>query len=346
VAEPGSDFSNHDASPSAMGVATRLACARAKREGIDVDSLLRKVGLTRHQVDDPSTRLNVNSQIRFLELAAASLNDELLGFHLAQTFDLRLMGLLYYVLASSEVLEEALRRGARYGALANEGIALKYRQGRNVGIRFEYVGVARHSDRHQIESLMVTLVRTCRQLTKRHLQPLQVSFTHRRGGDTSEFKTFFGRDVMFGAAVDEVAFARSTRQLPVVGADPYLNALLLKYCEQALATRTTNRNSFGSSVENAIAVLLPHGNARVGEVASKLGVSRRTLARRLSSEGLNFAGVMQRLKADLAKRHLADESLSISEVAWLLGYQDPSAFTHAFKRWTGSPPRTLRQSSI
>jgi AraC-like DNA-binding protein len=342
----GSGFSNRAASPSAMGVVTRLACARARQEGVEVNSLLKKAGLTRQQVDDPSTRLDVNSQIQFLELAAATLKDELLGFHLSQAFDLRLMGLLYYVLASSEVLEEALRRGARYSRLANEGIALGYYQGRNVGIRFEYVGVARHSDRHQIESLMVTLVRTCRQLTNRHLQPIQVSFTHRRGGDTSEFKTFFGRDVRFGAAVDEVTFARSTRQLPVVSADPYLNALLLKYCEQALATRATNRSSFGSSVENAIALLLPHGNARAGEVANKLGVSRRTLARRLSSEGLNFAGVMQRLKADLAKRHLADESLSISEVAWLLGYQDPSAFTHAFKRWTGSPPRTLRQSSI
>ena len=67
------------------------------------------------------------------------------------------MGLLYYVLASSEILEDALRRGARYSAIVNEGIALKYRDGRDVGIRFEYVGVARHSDRHQIESSMVTL---------------------------------------------------------------------------------------------------------------------------------------------------------------------------------------------
>ena len=152
----GSGFSNRGASPSAMGVVTRLAYARALQEGVEVNSLLKKAGLTRQQIDDPSTRLHVSSQIQFLELAAATLKDELLGFHLSQTFDLRLMGLLYYVLASSEVLEEALRRGARYSTLANEGIALGYYQGRNVGIRFEYVGVARHSDRHQIESLMVT----------------------------------------------------------------------------------------------------------------------------------------------------------------------------------------------
>ena len=338
------NFANHNTSPSAMGVVTRLACARAKGEGVEVESLLRKAGLTRHQVDDPSTRLNVKSQIRFLELAAAKLEDEFLGFHLSQTFDLRLMGLLYYVLASSENLGEALRRGARYSAIVNEGIVLNYCRARDVAIRFEYVGVARHSDRHQIESSMVTLVRTCRQLTNRHLQPVRVNFTHRRGGDISEFKTFFGSSVTFGAALDEVAFAELIEQQPVVGADPYLNDLLIKYCEQALATRATNRNLFGSSVENAIALLLPHGNARAGEVARKLGVSKRTLARRLASEGLTFAGVLKSLKADLAKRHLSDESLTISEVAWLLGYQDASAFTHAFKRWTGGPPKALRQS--
>ena len=340
----GSDSANLDAYPSAMGVMTRCACARAKKEGVEVELLLRKAGLTRHQIDNRGARLNVKSQIKFLELAATTLKDEFLGFHLAQTFDLRLMGLFYYVLASSETLEEALRRGARYSAIVNEGIALKYRQGRDIGVRFEYVGVARHLDRHQIEGSMVTLLRTCRQLTNRHLPSARVSFTHRRSGDTSEFNTFFGSDVTFGAAVDELAFSRSSKHLPVVGADPHLNELLTKYCDQALATRATSWNSFRSSVENAIALLLPHGNARSGEIARKLGVSRRTLARRLASEGVTFAGILQSLKSDLAQRHLADESLSISEIAWLLGYQDTSAFTHAFKRWTGSAPRTLRQA--
>jgi AraC-like DNA-binding protein len=88
---------------------------------------------------------------------------------------------------------------------------------------------------------------------------------------------------------------------------------------------------------------LPHGQARAEEIARKLGVSRRTLTRRLSLEGLTFAGVLQRFKFDLAKRHLDDETLSISEIAWLLGYQGVSAFTHAFKRWTGRAPRAMRQ---
>ena len=333
-----------DTFPSAMGVLTRLACERARQEGVEVELLLRKAGLTHQQIDDPCARLPVKSQIRFVELVATILKDECLGFHLAQKFDLRMGGLFYYVLSSSDTLGEALQRGVRYSAIVNEGITLRLREGKGIRVNFEYAGVARHSDRHQIEFAIVTLVRICRQLTHRHVRPSRVSFTHRRKDDSSELSTFFGSDVTFGAAADEVAFSTSIKQMPVVGADPYLNELLIKYCEQALAARSSKRSSFGSNVENVIALHLPHGKARVGEIARKLGVSQRTLARRLSSEGLTFASVLQRLKSDLAKRHLADETLSISEIAWLLGYRDVSAFTHAFKRWTGRAPRAIRQT--
>ena len=340
-----SDGNDLDTFPSALGIVTRLACRRAEQEGVETGLLLRKAGLTQQQIDDPGTRLAVRNQIRFLDLAATTLKDNCLGLHLAQKFDLRMSGLFHYVLASSETLGEALQRGVRYSAIVNEGITLKLHEERETRINFEYAGVARHLDRHQIEFAMATFVRMCRQLTNRHLQANRVSFTHQRSDDTSEYRTFFGSDVSFGAAVDEVAFPASVRQIPILGADPYLNKLLISYCDQALSARSTRRNSFGSSVENVIALHLPHGKARVGEIARKLGVSQRTLARRLSSEGLTFASVLQRLKSDLAKRHLADETLSISEIAWLVGYQDVSAFTHAFKRWTGKAPSAIRQAS-
>jgi AraC-like DNA-binding protein len=328
--------------PSAAGVITRLAYARAKQEGIAVEPLLRKAALTLQQIDDPDARLNVPSQIKFLELASEALQDDFLGFHLAQSFDPRSVGLLYYVLASSDMLEEALKHAVRYSRIVNDGISLTFRDGQDVGIIFNYVGVARRSDRHQIEFWMAALVRICRQLTSRRLPIVRISLTHTRSNDLSEFNAFFGGDVRFGDAVDEVVFSPSIRHAAVPGADSYLHGLLIKYCEEALSGRATNRGPFGSSVENAIALLLPHGKARAGEVARKLGVSQRTLARRLAAEGLTFAGVLQDTRADLAKRHLTDEALSISKIAWLLGYQDVSAFTHAFKRWTGQAPRAAR----
>jgi AraC-like DNA-binding protein len=328
--------------PSATGGITRLACAQAKAAGIDVDALLQKAGITQQQIDDPGIRINVRDQISFLNLAADALQDDLLGFHLAQPSELREIGLLYYVAASSETLSEALRRAARYSTIVNEGVSLKYANNHDAGLAFQYVGVSRHLDRHQIEFFATTSVRICRQLTGRRIVPSRATFTHRRDTISSELLEFFGNDVEFGAAVDEVMFEAPIVHLPVVSADPYLNKILITYCEEALSRRPANLGSFQSVVENAIVPLLPHGKARAAEVAGRLGVSQRTFARRLSLEGATFSEVLESLKSDLAQRYLADESLSISQIAWLLGYQEVSAFTHAFKRWTGMTPREAR----
>jgi AraC-like DNA-binding protein len=284
----------------------------------------------------------VRQQIQFLNLVANALHDEFLGFHLAQTADLRECGLLYYVAASSEYLGDALQRAARYGSIANEGLSVKYLEGRDV--RFDYVGVARHLDRHQIEFFMTVLVRLCRQLTGQHLVPSWVRLTHRRSKECAKLAAFFGGKVDFAESVDEVAFSGTAKELRIVSADPYLNEILVTNCEEALARRPTNRGSFRSAVQNAIVPLLPHGKARASEIAKKLGLSQRTLARRLSLEDLTFSDVLENLRGDLARHYLADQGLSISRIAWLLGYQEVSAFTHAFKRWTGTTPREARPS--
>src|SRR5262245_27877144 len=108
--------------PSASGTITRLAHAQVKATGCDALPLLKKAGLTVAQIDDPATRLNVRDQICYLNLAADAVQDDFLGFHLAQPVELRELGLLYYVMASSESLGEALRRCARYSSIVNEGV--------------------------------------------------------------------------------------------------------------------------------------------------------------------------------------------------------------------------------
>ena len=130
--------------------------------------------------------------------------------------------------------------------------------------------------------------------------------------------------------------------MTVTGADPYLNELLVANCEQALAHRRTNRGAFRAAVENAIVPLLPHGKVRAPQIAARLGLSQRTSARRLALEGVTFSEVLESLRGDLARQYLSDPHLSISRIAWLLGYREVSAFTHAFKRWSGKTPREAR----
>lgn len=331
--------------PSATGSLTRLAYTHAKSHGIDPKLLLRQANLTPDQIANPDLRLQVADQIKFLNLVAGALRDDLLGFHLAQTVDLRELDFLYYVAASSGTLGDALERLARYSSIANEGVALKRMDGKKVRIEFQYVSVNRQLDRHQIEFFAAILVRLCRHLANTRL-PATARFVHRRDSGCRECVDFFGDEIEFGSTADDVSFTRNVKDIRIASADPYLNRFLIKCCEEALSYRAARRSSLRSSVENAVVPLLPHGLVSVEEIALRLGMTPRTLTRRLAAEGLTFSGVLQQLKIDLAKRYLADRSLSISQIAWLLGYQEVSSFTHAFKRWTKKTPQQSRTRNV
>jgi len=151
--------------PTAQGGLSRLAIAHLKSAGVPVAPLLRRVGLAPEVIADPEERLSVRSQIALLDEAAIALKDDCLGFTLARDFDPREIGLLYYVMASSQALGEALKRLARYSKVTNEALVFGYREGNRLIISLSYSGVPRHSDRHQIEFCMFGLLRICRLLT-------------------------------------------------------------------------------------------------------------------------------------------------------------------------------------
>ena len=189
------------------------------------------------------------------------------GFTCRSTASLRAVGLYYYVLASSGTLTEVFQRAARYSSLVNEGVVQNFIDGRVIGIRTHFTGVSRYRDRHQVEFWTATMMRLLREFTGVHVTPQRVSFAHPANAGVSEMKAYFGCNIEFGAATDEVLFARSVGDLPLVNADPYLNRVLVAICEEAYARRATNRGSIRTRVENEIAASLPHGKARAAIIA-------------------------------------------------------------------------------
>ena len=332
--------------PTAQGGLSRLAIARLRGARMPVAPLLVRVGLTPELIADPDERLSVRSQVRLLEEAAIALKDDRIGFTLAREFDLREIGLIYYVMASSQTLGEGLKRLARYSKVTNEALVFGYREGNSLTISLSYSGVPRHSDRHQIEFCMFAVLRICRALTGQNLVPKHFSIAHHRSEGISEMARFVGTKVEFGADADEFDLNVDARGLPLIHADSYLNELLLKSCEAALADRKSEMSQLRTRVENAVSSLLPHGKVLVEDVARGLGMSERTLVRRLSDEGLSFTEILQQLRRDLAVRYLTDRKLHVSKIAWLLGFQEVSAFTHAFKRWTGKTPSQMRTAGV
>lgn len=329
--------------PETTGGAARIAYGRLRAAGIPAQALLASAGLTRRQLSDPGSRFHSRAQMDFLGLAAESLSDDLLGFHMAQEIELREVGLLYFVLASSETLRDVLSRGARYTRLVNEGLVPELVEGAEVGYRLRYSGMSRPRDRQQAEFWLTSILRIVRQLTGKRVLPVRVHVVHTRGRGAGELRRFFGCAIEYGAPVDLILFPREYAKMPVVNAEPYLNKLLVGFSEKAIAHRLAGRGPVRARVENAAAPLLPHGRVSVDDIAKRLGVGRRTLARQLAAEGSSFSEVMKELRHDLARRHLADGQSSISRIAWLVGFRDVGTFSHAFKRWNGCSPREFQR---
>ena len=128
--------------------------------------------------------------------------------------------------------------------------------------------------------------------------------------------------------------------------DTYLLNILRDHCESMLAERGKVSSALRAMVENEIVQLLPHGKAQVETVASNLGMSKRTLSRRLSEEGASYSTVLDELRRDLSMQYLKDHNLSLNQISWLLGYSEVTSFNHALKRWTGDSPKSMRAGLI
>lgn len=332
------------AQPMASGAITREAVKLLREKGLDPGPLLSRAGLSTTAVESSSERIPASRQIKFLNLIAAFIDDELLGMHLAYRFEPREAGLFYFVLASSETLREALRRIDRYTCLVNEGVRVTcVSTSEGIGVRCAYTGMSRYSDRHQMEFILTIVSRIVAQITGLRVRPTQMSVSHPAFVRKKEASAIVGCEIHYAASADEVIFPQSIADQKLIQADPYLSNLLMGYCEEALASKTRPVDDLKTRVENAIVSLLPHGMAKSLEVARLLGTSERSLSRQLAAQDLSFSRILAALRLDLAKYYLSFSDLPVSEIAWLLGFKEPTAFSHAVRRWTGKSPAALRK---
>jgi AraC-like DNA-binding protein len=160
----------------------------------------------------------------------------------------------------------------------------------------------------------------------------------------AEIAAYLGCTPTWGARHGRMVFSREAWATPLLGGDSRLRATLEAHATELYREWSAARG-FGERVRAVIAQSLRDGEPRIGDVAQRLGMTARTLQRRLQDEALGFTALVDEARLRLARRYLADESLSISEVSFALGYSEPSAFTRAFKRWAGCAPAEFREAA-
>ena len=296
------------------------------------------------------TALNVASRLRrkarFSEYAAETLGDSEFGLHLAQNTNPREAGLLFYVSAAAEDIGDALALAARYCRIVNEAVRLKLvRTPEGMTVEVKFIGVPRHFAWQNTEFIIAAMVKSLREIAGRDFQPAHVGFTLAREPDPGEFARFFGCPVEFSGTADQFSLSNTTLAIPLLTRDQHLLETLRPICEDAAKERNTTYGTLRSSVENEVQKLLPHGKANRQRVAKALGLTERTLAQKLGEENTSYEKVVDRLRQSLALQYIKEPSVSVAQIAWLLGYEGPTSFNHAFARWTGRSASEARSES-
>jgi AraC-like DNA-binding protein len=189
---------------------------------------------------------------------------------------------------------------------------------------------------------VVLVTRLIRQLSGNAWTPERVWLAHPRPPDSSALEACFaGTPITFDTGANGLAFAASTLALPVVSADAPLHSVLTQHAERALPPEPPAEDWL-ARVRLKTREALGEGGGTLERVARALKMSPRTLQRRLSEHGTSFQDVLDVERQELARRLLEDPRLSVSEVAWRLGYSELTAFNRAFKRWTGKTPGEWR----
>jgi len=260
--------------------------------------------------------------------------------------DIRAVGLLFYLTGASRTVSEALDNLARYGRTTNEALVAEIsRQADEVILAIRRVEEFEEPHRQFFELLALWFIRTLHKETNRDFTLSRVTFTHARNADLREVHRLLRCPVDFAQGADSWILPQRVMDLPIVSEDSQLLKILTAHAEDLLAERHLV-TGLQSMVANQLASLLPRGESRAAVVARELGMSPRSFTRHLAEEGTTFGEILERLRQRLAARYLADDRMSVQQIAWLLGYSEVGAFNHAYKRWTGTAPRRTRKPAL
>jgi AraC-like DNA-binding protein len=321
---------------------------RLRGAGLPIEEIIQKAGIKPYLLNQKSGRIPFRQHAELLDLAATALKNGCFGLELAaKEIDPRDGGLLVYAALSSKTFGEALSVLERYIHVLNEAADVRSDMtGDTAIIEFDFSEPKAKSLRQATEFGMANLIRSLRFLIGIQIRPAAVSFVHPRNREIAKFERFFGCPVQFAAKQNSLTFSRRQLALPIATADDRLLGILTGYCDEILADREQNSPGLQHQVERIVMRLLSRGEAETRNVAHELGMSVRTLARKLNESGATFTKILDRLRFDLAQKYLKDASLTPSQITFFLGYSEVSAFSHAFKRWTGTTPGEWRAKRV
>jgi AraC-like DNA-binding protein len=328
--------------PTGLARLALLHLEGSARFGLSRAQLLRAAGLREEQLRDPDARIPLSAVERIWRATIARSPDPVLGLRLGARVRTRQLGLVGYTLVFSHTLGAALERLARYSHIVSDALVVELGGDADATwVRLD-VQPALRALRAAADARLAAIVAMCRELVGAPIAPLAVQFPYRRPDEVAEYQKFFRAPLEFGALATAFLLTREDIARPVVWSDEALTGYLERLAKQALHDLGAER-TIGDQVRRVLWRELSEGVPDLSRAARWLGMSPRTLQRRLHEEKTTFAAVLAELRRDLAPPLLRDGRLAVSEVAFLLGYEDVTSFQRAFREWFDVSPRAFRR---
>lgn len=303
---------------------------------LPVEALLEEAGLRTPQRHDPNGWLSVARCASLVESVSVAANDATVGISYAEHVPWRDVGIPAYIALNSPTLGSALANACRYFALGSTGASARLEsEGNDAQLTYGMhdPAVARHPQNTLWVFALFT--RLCRESSgRRSWAPREIQFKHSRPSSMAGYHAFFRCPLVFDQPYDAMILGADDLRIRFVHADTTLLPILVQSADAALPTMD-GEDDVDYQVRRVVAASLRSGDVSIDDIAMRLGTSARTIQRRLKDRGQSFKNLVAETRFAVSRSYLENSTMSLTDAALLLGYSDLSAFSRAFRRWTG-----------
>jgi AraC-like DNA-binding protein len=313
-----------------------------KRAGVDRAEVIRRANLPLSVLRDDAPIATTQFFALWRAIETVS-QDSTIGLRIATGLDGAVMPLAFVAAQHARTFRDALSRVARFKRLcAPEDVSVKdFADHGELVIRWPH-GDSETAPRSLVDATMASFVELGRRGTGERLAPLSLELA-RPVASRSALERYFSCDIKFDTKVDRIAFRREDLDKLFITH----NKELLDVLAPELDRRLKHHGASDSVAEQTKWVLrrrLTAGRPDIRSVAAELAMSERSLQRRLTDEGVSFQTLVSQTRHQMALEHLADKSLTLIEIAYLLGYEDQNSFFRAFRQWESQTPSDWRDA--
>jgi AraC-like DNA-binding protein len=305
--------------------------------------VLTSAGLEPKEVEDGDARVPLEQGFKAFAAAAEWAGDPALGIHYAESIAVGATGPVGFALVNAHTLRDAMTTMSRFISIFTSLQIGRYEEDRNDGsIVWRYPGVPSPYRLHFMTWGAAALMDRLRPALPAGWKPQSLEFDIAPPADTTALGAHFGPGLRFGCPISRFAVAAGHLDRPMPSANPRIFQLMTRLAEFEQERRGLHASVFETEVREAIAAGLSDGRTTLAEIARSLGMTPLRLRRELKQRDLEFRPLLDDVRRNKARDYLAGSNLSITQIAFQLGYSDSSVFTRACRDWFGQTPREFR----